>query len=267
LTRVRFSGHIPDFNLISNLSENGSSLLHRSSSYLKLAYLFLVVIAATSLQEIEYLVILFILTLMVYKLGNLPFNLLWRWYLIPISFVLAVSFLFVFNEPGTPVAAMDLPFQVRIQLTYEGLILLSKLILRTLSVVTYSFAFIMTTKYAQLGYIANSLLPAPLNTVFLLSYRFSFVMLGEITLLLKALSSRGGDLVRGIMTQTRIFGGIFAVAFVHSFDRAERIAKAMEARGFEGRINTCSAPESPSPLGILTIIFATIFLVLGVLLR
>jgi len=242
-------------------------LVHRSSSYLKLAYLFLIVVAATSLQKIEYLTILFIITLIVYRLGNLPLSLLWRWYLIPISFVLAISFLFIFNEPGTPVVTVDMPFQTRIQLTYEGLILLSKLTLRTLSVVTYSFTFVMTTKYAHLSYIANSLLPAPLDAIFLLSYRFSFVILGEITSLLKALSSRGGDLVRGVLTQSRVFGGIFAVTFVHSFDRAERIAKAMEARGFDGRINTYSAPDRPSSLGILIIAFATIILVSGVFLR
>lgn len=242
--------------MISYLAEQGNSPLHQANSYLKLSYLFLVVIAATSLQKIEYLLVLFFLTLVTYRVGCLPFRLLLQWYLIPVSFALTIALLFIFNEPGTPIVSLG--SSPRIQLTYGGLSLLIRLLLRSLSVVTYSFSFMMTTKYAHLCAIANRVLPSPLNTVFLLAYRFSFVILEEVVSLLKALSSRGGDLVRGLLTQTRIFGGIFAVAFVHSFDRAERIAKAMEARGFDGRITAYSAPEKPSRVGLFHFLLSII---------
>jgi len=256
LARIGFSSHVPDFGMISHLAEQGNSPLHKANSHLKLTYLLLVVIAATSLQKIEYLLVLFFLTLVTYRAGSLPFRLLLQWYLIPVSFVLTIALLFIFNEPGTPIVSLgSFP---RIQLTYGGLSLLIRLLLRTLSVVTYSFSFIMTTKYAHLCAIANSILPTPVNTVFLLAYRFSFVIFEEVISLLKALSSRGGDLVRGLLTQTRIFGGIFAVAFIHSFDRAERIAKAMEARGFDGRITTYSAPGKPSRAGLLYFLLSVV---------
>jgi cobalt/nickel transport system permease protein len=265
LARTSFSSHIPDFYLISYFAENGNSIIHRSSSYLKFAYLFLVILATTSIQKTEYLLVLFLFTLVVYRLGNMPLNLLWRWYLIPTSFIFAIAFLFVFNEPGTQFLSLTVLSKVKIQITYEGLVLLLRLILRTLSTVTYSLSLIMTTKYSEICYIANIVLPTPLNTIFILAYRFSFVVLGEIVALLKALSSRGGDLVRGLMTQTRIFGGIFAVAFVHSFDRAERITKAMEARGFERRIPTHSVPGRPSLLGMLILIVVLILITYGLI--
>lgn len=256
MARLGFSSHVPDFGMISHFAEHGDSPLHKANSYLKLAYVLLVVIAATSLQKIDYLLVLFFLTLAAYRVGNLPIRLLLRWYLIPVSFVLTIALLFIFNEPGTPIISLGVSPQI--QLTYGGLWLLIRLLLRTLSVVTYSFSFIMTTKYAHLCATANSILPTPINTVFLLAYRFSFVILEEVTSLLKALSSRGGDLAKGLLTQTRIFGGIFAVAFVHSFDRAERIAKAMEARGFDGRITVYSAPEKPSRAGVLYFLLSVI---------
>jgi energy-coupling factor transporter transmembrane protein EcfT len=52
-----------------------------------------------------------------------------------------------------------------------------------------------------------------------------------------------------------------AIAFVHSFDRADRIAKAMEARGFEKKLPTYSVPTKPSSLGILALIFSVVMLV------
>ena len=265
MSRFSFSSHIPDFALVSYHAEQGNSPMHKSSSYVKLIYLFMVVVAATALQKMEYLFILFALTLVVYRLGNLPLDVLFRWYLIPVSFVLAIAFLFIFNEPGTPIISLQLLPQIKLQLTHSGLELLLRLLLRTLSVVTYSFSFIMTTRYADLSYIANTLLPTPLNTIFLLTYRFVFVILEEVASLFKALSSRGGGLARGLATQTRIYSGIFAVAFVHSFDRAERIAKAMEARGFEGRVMTYSTPSNPSPVGVTLLITSAIMLVYGVI--
>ncbi|MEM2942877.1 MAG: cobalt ECF transporter T component CbiQ [Candidatus Bathyarchaeia archaeon] len=247
MARIRSPSHLPDFGMVSYLAEYGDSLLHRSDGYLKLAYLILIVFAATILQKIEYLLGLFLLTLMVYRLGRLPLRLLLRWYLIPVSFVSAVALPFIFNEPGAPALTLGAS---QIQITYSGLQLLARLLLRTLSAVTYSFSFIMTTKYSQICAIVNRILPTPINTVFLLAYRFSFVVLEEVNSLLKAVSSRGGDLVKGLLTQTRIFSGIFAVAFVHSFDRAERIAKAMEARGFDGRIKTYTLPVRLSLRGV-----------------
>jgi cobalt/nickel transport system permease protein len=119
----------------------------------------------------------------------------------------------------------------------------------------------MTTKYAHISYMANRILPTPLNTVFVLSYRFLFVILDEVRSLVKALSSRGGDLVRGFLIHTRIFGGIMAVAFVHSLDKADRIAKAMEARGFEKKLPAYSVPTRPSTLDILTIVASVMLLV------
>jgi cobalt/nickel transport system permease protein len=265
LPDLGFSGHIPDFALISHISEYRDSPLHRCSSYLKLIYLIVVVVAATVLQNIIALLILYTITLMIYRIGRLSFRLLCRWYLVPVSFVLAIALLFVFNEPGRPILSFNLTPGAAVIVTDAGLILFFKLIVRSLSVVTYSFAIMMTTRYAHISYMANRILPTPLNTVFVLSYRFSFVIFEEVRSLLKALSSRGGDLIKGFLMHTRIFGGIIAVAFVHSFDRADRIAKAMEARGFEKKLPTYSVPTRPSTLGIVALILNLVTLTLAII--
>jgi energy-coupling factor transporter transmembrane protein EcfT len=46
-----------------------------------------------------------------------------------------------------------------------------------------------------------------------------------------------------------MFAGIFGIAFVHAFDRAERIAKAMEARGYIGKFPVTEPLKKPTAGG------------------
>jgi cobalt/nickel transport system permease protein len=52
--------------------------------------------------------------------------------------------------------------------------------------------------------------------------------------LLKSVKSRGGGLMRSLLLQGRLFAGVFALVFIRSFERGERVHKAMAARGFSG---------------------------------
>ncbi len=120
----------------------------------------------------------------------------------------------------------------------------------------------MTTRYVHLAALASRILPAPIDQVFLLSYRFLFTTLGLVDGLLLALRARGGGLARGVLTSTRLFAGVFALSFVRAYDRAERVGRAMAARGYDGRF----APSEPLPprsavqLGAVAVAFAALAL-------
>jgi len=62
-------------------------------------------------------------------------------------------------------------------------------------------------------------------------------MIGSI---LKAVRSRGGGLIHSIHMQGRLFAEIFALVFIRSFERSERVHKAMIARGFSGSYGTAA---------------------------
>jgi len=176
-------------------------------------------------------------------------------------FVVTLVIMFVFTEPGDEVAALELG-AMKIAVTDNGLILMAKLIVRALAVVTFSLATFMTTRYMQVVYIAHKTMPATIATMFLLTYRFLFVTSDELTNVLDTLHSRNGNLVRGMTRQTRIFAGIFGHAFIHAFDRAERVSKAMESRGFNGRFPIVERVSRPGALGIAAIsIFAVVLVV------
>ena len=60
-----------------------------------------------------------------------------------------------------------------------------------------------------------------------------------------------------------MFAGIFGIAFVHAFDRADRIAKAMEARGYAGEFPVMEPLQKPTARGYGLIALGTAFLALA----
>jgi cobalt/nickel transport system permease protein len=77
-----------------------------------------------------------------------------------------------------------------------------------------------------------------------MAYRFLFLTLAMTASILKAVRSRGGGLIQSVRMQGRLFADIFALVFIRSFERSERVHKAMAARGFSGSYGT--AVEIPA---------------------
>jgi len=257
MSRRSYSKHIPDFRLVTYFAESGDSPVHRMNPWTKASLLLIVVGLVTVLTELWALVSLFVLTMAFYAIAKLPVRVLVGWWTLPIMFVLTLSVLFAFTEPGNQLAGIDL-LGWRIALTENGLMLIVKLLLRALVVVNYSLALFMTTRYTSIAYIAFRTLPKTLANMFLLSYRFMFETTDEVSDVLDAMQARSGSLAKGVTRQTRIFAGIVGISFVHAFERAERIAKAMEARGFAGEFPAVQKVPGPSSRGIALLVLASI---------
>jgi cobalt/nickel transport system permease protein len=233
MARKSYSKHIPDFRLVTHYAESRTSIIHRMNPWTKAVLLVFVILFVIIIQDPYLLAILLVATVAFYASARLPLTLLLGWYTLPVFFVLTLAVLFVFSEPGRQLASIRL-LGTRIALTESGVVLVGNLLMRALAAVTFSLAFFMTTRYTNVAVIASRSLPKPLDNIFLLSYRFTFETSDEIADVLDAMRSRSGGLAKGVSRQTKMFAGIIGLAFVHAFERAERIAKAMEARGFTG---------------------------------
>jgi cobalt/nickel transport system permease protein len=238
-------------------SERGQSFVHKSSPWTKLAFLLLLVSIVVMVQNLTVLLVVYVLVFVVYSAGNLPKGKLLRWYLLPIFFVLIIAVVFIFDEPGFTLVRISFD-GLSFGLTDAGLLLLMRLLVKSLIMVTFSFTVVMTTRYSQLVYLVKRLLPSPINTMFLLSYRFSFVIFESVSTMLKAVHSRGGALVRGFLRESRLYGAVIASSLIHSIEKAERVGKAMEARGFSGEIPVYQKPSRPSLAGVLFIALSII---------
>lgn len=236
-------GHVPDWGTISFYSEGGGPL-NKVSPWTKLAGLIIFILAATISQSFLLLTAAYVLSLGVYAAGNLPLRRLLKWYLLPTIYTLTIAVLFLFDEPA------------------EGVALVVQLLLRALTVVTYSLTIVLTTRFSEVTALAERLLPRPFDTVFMLTYHFIFVFFETMDRTLIAAWARGGGLTRGLRGLGGLYAKIFAYGVVFSFDRAERVGKAMEARGFKGNLQSFEEIRKPSPKGVFIIAFSVAVLIL-----
>ena len=253
MSKSQASGHIPDFNLITYYSENCHSILCRISPWAKLIVFIAIIVILTIAQSVGLLVALYTLIIMLYWQSNLPLRKLFNWYLLPIFFVLSLVIILIWNEPGVPLFSLRLPW-LSLTLTDNGLLLLVRLLLKALISMTSSLLLLMTTKYSHLSAMIYRIFPSPVDQIFLMSYRFLFIILDMVDSMITAFKSRGGGIIRSMSRQSQTFAEIFALVFIRSYDRAERVSKAMESRGYDGKYATATEIQQMRPVEYIIVL-------------
>lgn len=237
------SPHIPDLDLITYYSEKGVSIFSKISPWTKAFMLVLIIVFITISKNLPLLIVLYAVMLGMYWLAGLPVKKLFQWYLLPVVFVLSLVLLLVWEQEGVPLFTLGVP-GFSVTLTDTGLKLMLMLLLKALTSVTYTLFFLMTTKYNYFSSMIYKACPYPIDQIFLMSYRFIFITLQMVDSMLKALRSRGGGLIKSVTKQSKLFAEVFALTLIRSYDRADRISKAMEARGYSGKY--VAATEIPA---------------------
>lgn len=250
---TELSPHIPDLDLITYYGEKGTSLFSRISPWTKAFMLFLIIIFITISQNLPLLALLYLATLAAYAAAGLPVKKLFQWYLLPVIFVFSLILLLIWEAEGTPILTIGF-----LTLTDEGLALVATLLLKALISVTYTLFFLMTTKYNHFSALIYRACPYPVDQIFLMSYRFIFITLKMVDSMLKALRSRGGGLIKSTVKQGRMFAEVFALTLIRSYDRAERVSKAMEARGFSGKYVASTRIPAVGPAEYAFMLAATV---------
>lgn len=227
------SEHIPDLDLITSYAERQDTVFSRASPWTKFILLIFVVLMITLTSNILILTAMYAVILLTCVAAGLPVKKIVAWYAMPVVFVLSLVGIMAWNQPGVPVFSFTLG-GFYLTLTDQGILLVFILLIKALISVTFSLFFLMTTRYAHFSAMISQIFPAPLDQIFLLAYRFLFLTLAMAASMLKAVRSRGGGIVRSILVQGRLFAGVSGLVFIRSFERAERVEKAMTARGYSG---------------------------------
>lgn len=233
------SDHIPDLNLITYYAESRQTCFSRVSPWTKFSLLILIILLVTLTKDFIILAGLYCIVLGAYAGARLPVRKLFAWYALPVIFVLSLVGIMAWNEPGNAVISFSIA-GIPFVLTDNGILLIVILLLKALIVVTYSLFLLMTTRYQHFSAMIYRIFPSPIDQIFLMTYRFLFLTLAMIASILKAVLSRGGGLIHSISMQGRLFAEIFALVFIRSFERSERVHKAMIARGYSGSYGTAT---------------------------
>jgi len=233
MSSTSISPHIPDLNLITYFAETKKSVFTRMSPWTKGCLLVFVVLLVTVSRSLLLLIGLYIAVLLLYLIAGLPAGKLLAWYLLPAVFVLSLVGLLMWSEPGIPILSWTVG-AFTLSLSDNGVLLVGTLLIKALITVTFSLFFLMTTRYQHFAGMISRIFPAPLDQIFLMAYRFLFLTLAMTSALFKSVRSRGGGLMHSLRMQGRLFAGVFTLIFIRSFERGERVHKAMIARGFTG---------------------------------
>jgi cobalt/nickel transport system permease protein len=250
--------HLPDPDLITWTAEHHTSFLSRLSPWTRVLLLAEVVVLVIVMPATPLLALLYLVTLAFALSSGLPARQLLAWSLLPALAVLSLVLLLIWGEPGTPVLVIPLG-GFTLTLTDGGISLAVSLLFRALASFTATLAVLATTRYADLTALMDTLLPYPADQILLLAYRFIFITLSMVRAMQKALWSRGGSLLSSAARQTRVFADAGALVFLRSYDRAERIGKAMESRGYTGSLPTGTRLPRPGTRDGLVLLGAWAF--------
>jgi cobalt/nickel transport system permease protein len=200
------------------------SPLRRIDARWKLAALILAMIAVIPLRELTTAGTAFGTVLVLAWLGRLPL----RWYLMRLGVMVLLLSPFLLTLP------LVVPGWGGVSL---ALVLAAKaLSLMTLALVVMTSAPLQDTLKA-----AHALrVPGVLVQLFALTYRYLFLVAGELGRLRIALRARG---YRNRPTRHcyRTIGHITGTLLVRSHERGERVSQAMRCRGFDGRYRSLTA--------------------------
>jgi len=248
MSSTMISQHIPDLDLITSYAERQDSFFSKVSPWTKFAVLVLVILLITLSRNLVICAGLYLAVLFIYCLAGLPVRKLFNWYLLPLVFVLSLVGIMAWSEPGSVLFSSTIA-GFTLSLTDNGALLVVTLLLKALISVTISLFFLMTTRYQHFSAMIYRLFPSPLDQIFLMAYRFLFLTLAMTGAMLKAVQSRGGGIIRSVRMQGTLFAEIFALVFIRSFERAERVQRAMTARGYHGTYVAGSDVPQPGIFG------------------
>ena len=215
-----------------------STPAHRLDPASKAVALLTVVLAAVLVTRDRFLPLVLVAAgLAVYHaVSRTPIRYTLRRLAVVSPFAVVLVILFPFLEPGTavwrwPVAGGE------IVVTREGLVRAGHLLAKFALCTWAALLLLATTRFQDLLQgLARLRVPRVFVTQLAVLYRYLWVLMDEGMHMRMARAARDGGLGPWrLRWQSR--AGVIGVLFLRSWDRAERIYRAMAARGFDGTLH------------------------------
>ena len=145
---------------------------------------------------------------------------------VPLGLLVLASVGVLVMAPGSPVAGLG-PLRV----SDRGVVLFASALGRGASAVVAGVVLVSTTPFPELVTALGELrLPRAVTSSLALAYRFLVVLGEDVTRIRRAAQVRNGG--RGRVARRHLAAGMAAAAFARSYDRSERVFRAMRVRGY-----------------------------------
>lgn len=208
------------------------SSLQRWDPRFKLISLFLLIFVLASLRTLPLTVLGAALSIGLLLLSRIPLGFVFaglKWvilFLLPFFIILPVTY------PGTEAYWLGIPFAP------EGLRLATLIVVKSFSIIVVALVLFGTRRF-DVSMVALHRLRCPslIVQMMLFTYRYIFLFMDEMKRLDTAMKARGFVKKPNIYT-LKVMGGFIGTLLIRSFERTERIYKAMLSKGYQGELPT-----------------------------
>jgi len=208
------------------------SSLHSWTPRLKLLSLILLMFAFATVKHLVLLLPMVCVVMALYSASRLPLTYLLRRLRYPGLFILMVVLVLPFTSGDTVLAQWG-PLALR----QEGLVMMVLVICRFVSILTLGFVLLGSTPFLTLLRAMRSLgLPTLIADMTLLTYRYLFETADMLATMQRSMRLRGfGRRRRWFRVESRTLAqlsGLLGTLLIRSYERSERVYKAMQLRGY-----------------------------------
>lgn len=209
------------------------SPLQRWDPRLKIFSLGLFVMGVALIKTLPLSAASLVVALLLVRLAALPTHFVAagvKWVLL---FLLPFFVIMPLSYPGEPVLRLlGIPF------AWEGLRLAMLIVLKAVAIVLTAYAIFGSSRF-DISMLALQRLKCPkiIVQMLLFTYRYVFVFIAEMRRMETAMRARG--FVKKTDQRTlRVIGNFVGTLLIRSFERTERIYKAMLSKGYQGEFHS-----------------------------
>ncbi|MBN2326430.1 MAG: cobalt ECF transporter T component CbiQ [Candidatus Omnitrophica bacterium] len=208
------------------------SPIHRWDARWKLASLFALILTAAIVNHPLVAFYALLVSVALLALTRLPLSLIMRRLGVVHFFLIPCFIILPFTASGDRIDIIGF------SASWQGAVLALTLYLRAVAIVLISIVLLYSTSMSLLLRAAERLrVPRVLVQVGLLTYRYIFTLANELTNMRRALISRGfRSRLNGATYRT--LANMVGITLIRSFERTDRIYRAMQCRGYRGSMHT-----------------------------
>ncbi len=243
--------------MISEPFVSGNSVLHRTDPRIRLVVAVLFSCTVAVCFDFSALLTALGAALILVLLARLnPVKLLKRLFLVN-GFVLMLWLFLPWTYSG------DAIFSIRgLDITRQGVMLATVLTIKCNVIILLLITMVSTMSFVTMGHALHRLrIPDKFVALFVLTYRYIFVIEQEYQRIIRALKIRG-FIPRTNLHTYKTYAYIVGMLFVLATERAERVYFAMRCRGYSGRFYSLS--ELRSSPGSMVFLLVMIAVMIGI---
>ncbi len=209
------------------------SSIQRWDPRFKIASMLLLILCLALVQSIPLIVFGLLLSVGLLLISRIPLDFIFQGLKVVVIFLLPFFIILPLTYPGqAETHFLGIPFAM------EGLRLATLIVIKAIAIVLTAYVVFGSRRF-DVSMIALQHLKCPPLVVqmMLFTYRFIFLFLAEMRRMDTAMKARGFIKKPDVYT-LKVLGGFVGTLLIRSFERTERIYKAMLSKGYQGELHT-----------------------------